>query len=85
MNNGFVVQVECYAGYRAEQRPRRFRFGQRTIMVVEIIDQWQGPDYRYIKLRGDDGAAYILRHDETEERWELTMFDSGRRGPPPAG
>lgn len=71
------VHVECYAGYRANERPRCFTFGQRNIEVKEIIDQWQGPDYRYFKLKGDDGGIYILRHEEKTDRWELTLFDRG--------
>jgi hypothetical protein len=26
------------------------------------------------KPRGDDGNAYIVRHDEQSKTWELTMF-----------
>ena len=77
MSTEIEVNVECYAGYRAEQQPLRFAFGKRTIEVEEILDQWQGPDYRYFKLRGDDGGVYILRNEETSGRWELTMFDAG--------
>lgn len=80
MESGFAVQVECYAGYRGGQEPRRFHLGERTIEAAEIIDQWQGPDYRYFKLRGNDGAIYILRHDEPADRWEMTMFDTGAHG-----
>ena len=79
MSSEIEVQVECYAGYRGEQRPQRFSLGQRMIEVEEVIDQWYGPDYRYFKLRGDKGGIYILRQDETDGRWELTMFDAGGR------
>jgi hypothetical protein len=47
--------------------------------VADIIDQWYGPDYRYFKLKSDDGGIYILRHEEPAGRWELTMFDAGSR------
>jgi hypothetical protein len=70
-----AVQVECYAGHRGEETPRRFSFGGRSIEVVEILDAWFAPEHRYFKLRGDDGARYILRNDVTAGRWELTMFD----------
>ena len=79
MSAEIEIHVECYAGYRADQRPQRFTLGQRMIEVDEIIDQWHGPDYRYFKLRGDDGGIYILRHEETTGRWELTVFDAGGR------
>ena len=44
--------------------PRKFHFDWRVIEVVEILDQWFGADHRYCKLKGDDGALYILRLDE---------------------
>jgi hypothetical protein len=43
--------------------------------VVEILDRWLAPDHRYFKVRGDDGAIYIIRHDVAGGYWELTMFD----------
>ena len=79
MSSEIEVQVECYVGYRGEQRPQRFSLRQRMIEVQEVIDQWYGPDYRYFKLRDDKGGIYILRQDETAGRWELTMFDAGGR------
>lgn len=68
------VEVDCYAGYRGEETPRRLLLGDRRVEVVEVIDRWYGPDHRYFKLRGDDGAVYLLRHDEPADRWELTLF-----------
>ncbi len=71
------IDVECYAGYRGEETPRAFRLGGTTIAVAEIVDRWLAPDYRYFKVVGDDGDTYILRHDETSGRWELTLFRRG--------
>jgi hypothetical protein len=68
------VRVECYAGHRGEETPRRFTLG-RSIEVAEVLDAWLAPDHRYFKVRGDDGACYILRNDVLTDRWELTMFD----------
>ena len=72
------IRVECYAGYRGEETPRRFFIGDRRVEVADVIDRWLAPDHRYFKIGGDDGAVYILRHDTGAESWELTMFD--RRG-----
>ncbi len=69
------VRVECYAGHRGEETPRRFTFGGRTTEVAEVLDAWLAPDHRYFKVRGDDGACYILRNDVPTGRWELAMFD----------
>lgn len=70
------LQVECYAGYRGEETPRRFTIGTRRIDVLEVIDQWLAPDHRYFKVMGDDGGLYILRHDVISGLWELTLFDA---------
>jgi hypothetical protein len=69
------LRVECYAGHRGEETPRRFTFDGRTIEVIEVLDAWLAPDQRYFKVRGDNGACYILRNDVMTGRWELTMFD----------
>ena len=68
------IQVECYAGYRGEQTPRRFIMGLNRIEVMEILDQWLAPDHRYFKILGDDGAVYILRHDILKWEWEMTFY-----------
>lgn len=71
------IRVECYAGYRGEQTPRRFVLGDRRIEVAELLDAWLAPDHRYFKVRGDDGNTYLLRHDIEDERWELTSTTAG--------
>ena len=70
------VRVECYAGHRGEETPRRFYLGGRAVAVEEVVDRWLSPEHRYFKLRGDDGACYILRHDVKEDFWELTLYDA---------
>jgi hypothetical protein len=73
------IHVECYAGYRGEETPRRFRLGTREVAVAEVVDRWLGPDHRYFKLRGEDGAMYVLRHELQSGAWSLSVFD--RRAP----
>jgi hypothetical protein len=69
------IVVECYAGWRGEQTPRAFVIDARRVHVVEEIDRWLAPDHRYFKLRGDDGATYILRHDVDSGDWELAVYE----------
>src|SRR5436189_6107 len=54
--------------------PRTLILGDRRIAVADVVDAWLAPDYRYFKLRGADGATYLVRHDEHANTWELTMF-----------
>ena len=74
-----AILVECYAGQRGEEEPRRFWLGTTPVDVTEVLDRWLAPDHRYFKLRGNDGGTYILRHDAVGDRWELTMFERAGR------
>ncbi len=60
------VHVDCYAGHRGEETPRRFELGGRRVEVLEVVDRWYGPDHRYFKVR--------LRHDEPADRWETVVL-----------
>ena len=57
---------------------RNLDWGGRCIEVDEMIDQWYGADYRYVKVKGSDGGIYILRFDEIRDEWALIMFVSAR-------
>ena len=70
-----MVRVDCYAGYRGEETPRRLHLGDRHVDLVEVLDRWLSPEYRYFKCRGDDEAVYILRHDVSTDCWELTLYE----------
>jgi hypothetical protein len=70
----FDVEVECHAGYRGEETPRRFHLAGRGVEIGEVLDCWLAPDHRYFKVRDGQGHVYILRNDVTIGRWELTFF-----------
>jgi hypothetical protein len=76
------ILVECYAGYRGEETPLRFRVGDREIEIAEVVDRWLAPDHRYFKVRTSEGEIYILRNDTTTEVWELTLFEARKISPP---
>jgi hypothetical protein len=75
-----AVGVECYAGHRGEQTPRTLILGNRRIVVAEVVDAWLAPDYRYFKLKSEDGDTYLVRHDELSNTWEVTMFRAEQFG-----
>ena len=75
-----LLYVECYAGYKADERPLRFsQNGSQNLEVVEVLDQWYGVGYRCFKVLADDGNTYILRHKEKADEWVLDSFR--RTGP----
>jgi hypothetical protein len=68
------VNVDCYAGYRAEETPRLIRFESRKIEVKKLLDRWLDPDHRYFKILGNDEGIYIIRHDTNTGVWGLTFY-----------
>ncbi len=73
----FPLRVECYAGYRADERPLRFtalKPGARTFEVKAILDQWYGVGFRCFRVRADDGAIYVLKHTDSDDIWTLESF-----------
>ena len=54
--------------------PGSLYWSERRIDIIEIIDQWYGSGYRYVKVRAHDNSVYIIRFDEIGDQWELIMF-----------
>ncbi len=70
-----AIQVECYSGYRVNERPAAFTFRERRQEVLEIVDRWyegsidaSRPEISYFKVRTTEGRIYLLRY--------LSLFDS---------
>ena len=72
------MHVECYAGYRADQRPIRFTLRGRVFEITEVEDQWYSPGAIYFRVRTQDGDYFVLRHDEPQDVWSLDAFRSSR-------
>ncbi len=76
------VEVESYAGRKADERPRRFRLDKHEYIVTEVLDQWYAPEHVFFKIRADDGNLYILRHETAvpDGGWDLVSFrERGQR------
>ena len=72
------LAVECYAGHRREEEPSAFTLADGARREIrEIVDRWLAPAHRYFKVRADDGAVYIIRHDVAGDGWELVMYEVG--------
>ena len=72
MDQRMRIQVE----HHADLPPRSLYRGERRIDIIEVMDQWYGPGYRYVKVRGHDSSVYILLFDEIRDQWELIMFST---------
>ena len=72
------IQVECYAGHKADETPRRFLWEGRWLEVQEATDRWheagekpEWPTADYFKVLADDGGEYLLKHDHECDAWFL--------------
>jgi len=72
------IQVECYAGHKADETPRRFLWEAQWVEVEEVVDRWhqieskpEWPRADYFKVRGADHCEYLLKHDLEADSWYL--------------
>jgi len=69
-----IVKVECYAGYKGEERPMRVLFGERVEEIRSVEDRWYSPGATYFRVVVESGDRYILRHDDAQDVWTLEGF-----------
>jgi len=74
------IKVECYSGYKANERPVAFIFQGSRREVQEIIDRWyEGgpaanlPEIDYFKVRTADGQVFILRYQSLFDAWSIQV------------
>ena len=73
------LRVECYSGYRADERPIRFALRGHTFEVTEVQDRWYSPGASYFRVRTESGDYFVLRHDEGQDVWRLDGFRDGSK------
>lgn len=71
-----LLEVECRTEPESGE-PAAFGRGGALRPVAEVLDRWPGEGHRYFRVRTDDGAVQILRHDEDRDRWTLHYFERG--------
>jgi hypothetical protein len=69
-----IVRVECYAGYKADERPLRIVFEAQTLEIEAVEDRWYSPGATYFRVRVENGERYVLRRDDAQDVWTLTAF-----------
>jgi hypothetical protein len=72
-----VLRVECYAGFKADERPLRLHLGDHTLEVAAVEDRWYSPGETFFRVRTTDGDRYVLRHTEAQDVWALAAYRSG--------
>ena len=65
------IKVECYSGFKADERPLSFIIDDKRLKVEKIICQWRTPESDCFKILADDGQIYLLKHNFTNDEWAI--------------
>lgn len=71
--------MECYSGYRVNERPVSFTLMTRQYKVLEVIDRWYGEACLYFKIKADDDNIYLLKYEEWKDNWDLVFYQNPRK------
>jgi hypothetical protein len=74
------IQVECYSGYKSNERPTAFTSQGCRQEVSEILDRWyeggfdaSRPRIDYFKVRTSDGQVFLLRYLSLFDAWSVRV------------
>ena len=75
-----LVSVECYSGYKANERPTAFTYQGWRSEVTEIVDRWyeggieaKQPEVSYFKVRTAEGNIFLLRYLSLFDSWSIRI------------
>jgi hypothetical protein len=69
-----IVRVECYAGYKADERPARVLLGRQMVEIAVVEDRWYSPGSTYFRILLSNGERYVLRRQEAQDVWTIEAF-----------
>lgn len=72
------IEVHCYSGYKADERPIALVFRDRRLAVVKVVKSWFEEDVEpgkgtktFFRVKADDDRAYVIFHDQRSDEWFL--------------
>jgi hypothetical protein len=69
-----LISVDCYSGYKADERPLRLNLTDGPREIAAIEDRWYSPGATYFRVRLDDGDRYVLRHEKAQDVWSIAGY-----------
>ena len=73
-----IVHVECYAGYKGDERPVKLQIGDEMLEIADVEDRWYSPGATYFRVLMQNGERYVLRREDAQDVWTLEAFRSPR-------
>ena len=71
-----TVHVECYAGYKGDERPVKLQIGNDMVEVANVEDRWYSPGATYFRVLLANGERYVVRREDAQHVWTLEAFRS---------
>jgi hypothetical protein len=69
-----IVHVDCYSGYKADERPMKLYLAGRALRISAVEDRWYSPGATFFRVVVEGGDRYVLRHTEAQDIWTLTAY-----------
>jgi hypothetical protein len=70
------LHVECYAGYKGDERPLKLQIDEHMVEITEIEDRWYSPGATFFRVLLANGERYVLRREDAQDTWTLEAFRS---------
>ena len=70
------MRVECYSGFKDDERPLRLQIAGQMVDVAEVEDRWYSPGATYFRVLLVNGERYVLRREDAQDLWTLEAFRS---------
>lgn len=74
------IQVECHAGYKADEYPRKFTWDRSEFEIKEILDRWyegynntSSNTVNYYRVKTDLKGSFLLKHEIKNDQWFLVV------------
>jgi len=71
-----LLRVECYAGYKGDERPVKLQIDEHMLDITEIEDRWYSPGATFFRVLLANGERYVLRREDAQDTWTLEAFRS---------
>ena len=75
------IEVECYSGYKVNERPMAFTYQGHRQDIREIIDRWHEgdvdstrPEVSYFKVKTKDSKIFVLRYLSFVDAWSIKLL-----------
>jgi hypothetical protein len=69
-----VISVDCYAGYKGDERPVRLHLMESSLEVIQVEDRWYSPGATLFRVVVQSGDRYVLRHEEAQDIWAIVGY-----------